>query len=320
MAADPNNSTGQAGKNAANPPKVNLTAAQDAKVKRLIVTTKQILAADFPTLNAVPGAAFTAMKIWWYESSFELFHSKNFGSATNSMLNGVDSCHLSPQTAADSRLVKSYWESSPIVSIRNDPVKMGNADIVKGINQGRVAHGLSAIMGCYLVENTKPFNELSVYHAKMKARGVVVTPGNLISDVFPTNANGNYTGEIRSIFCGLMILDQKYKIYKSKGYSDSKALYMAVGAYVGFGRDANNYSGHTRQNQVYASNDTISNILASYSGVMTLPADQQQTVLAVSDSSVSSLGTGNTSSSPNTNRSPVSSNEPMAIEGCSKPV
>lgn len=305
--------------------KANITGKQNSDIE-LIVSQLNVIMDDFPQLKKVPEAMYVILKTFYLESGFRMVFSKNRGntadgpngendSSLNTTNSPADSSHYTP-TSSVSGECRRYWECGPIRAIRYDPVKMQNPDIVKGINQGRVAHAISAVMGWYFIEGTPEYNEMiGKYPGIISKYGLHVKPGDLVSSLFPDTTEGRR----KAIAAGVMIFNDKFLAYKRNGRSDSLALYMAVGGYVGAPgtKDANGYSPSQRQQEVYATNSSIGTILSAYSSLGVVTPDGLKADIALVDTSQSMLGS--TTTSPNTNRVATTTSTPLNVEGCSKP-
>lgn len=215
------------------------------ELQQITQLTKDAIDQHFTLLKTAPDILYIAMAIWGMESGWKIWHKKGSGI--------MDSSHLSPVNPDKSTLIgPGYYKSDPIKSFVNRPNITPQEKI--NVQQGFVAHGLSACMGCYHVIGTPNYNsDFLPYKSLVQSMGLAVNPGESITALFPNNE----LGKMRSIVAGLIILQNKYKIHinskKSLGYQNpAKAIEMAVGSYVGKAgsRDINGYSPEDRQKDV----------------------------------------------------------------------
>ena len=237
-------------------------AASTADLQRFMAITKEMLQQYFPRLSKIPDILYVCMSIWGLESSFKLWHMKTTLKGDNAYLNGYDSCHLSPADSSKGMIGK-YWRSAEVQNLlrtRGDDI-----NIVTALHQGRVAQGLSAVMGCYYIRNN-PFNdEIQKYKSLLADLDMQVDPGQKVTDLFPNNE----VGERRSIGSGIMILDLHYGYARGGVKTDSEGLTSAVSRYVGKAgaKDINGYSPEDRVRDVYGKPTTLSSRLARELGL-----------------------------------------------------
>jgi hypothetical protein len=210
------------------------------------------------------------MAIYGLESGWSLYHTKNFQEGTdNAYLSGTNSCHKGPIPLYNNRFrdVMSYWNSAPVKDIWNTNKKY-DSSLMTNIHQGRVAHGVSAVMGYHLVLGTPTYVSFNNYAALISELGRIhVNAGESITDLFledPADA-----GLKRSAAAGLIILNSKYQSAVSNAGSygiktTSDALRYAVGSYVGKqgAADINGYTPEQRISDAYGSRNDISMRLA----------------------------------------------------------
>jgi len=232
-------------------------ASDNSYMITLADITKKSIDQYFPLLKTAPDILYVAMAIWGMESGWKLLHRKSSGV--------IDSSHLSPVDPRRSTLVgKGYNNSNPIQNILNSTDYVAKTNVI----QGYVAHGLSACMGCYHVKGTPNYiTDFAPNQAIVDALGLAVDPGQSITALFAANDELAMT---RSVVAGLIILQNKYKIYlNSKNlatyHNPAQAIFSAVGAYVGKAgsRDINGYSPEMRQKDVMGSPSSRLSALAA---------------------------------------------------------
>jgi hypothetical protein len=206
--------------------------------------TQSLLTQYFPVLSNAPNILFVAMATWGFESGFKLLHRK--GSTVDSQHPGAGG------TVTNSSLIgKDYLYTKVIKNLTDNPLT--SPTVIANINQGKYAHGVSACMGCYHVRGTAANSYMFTPNAKIVSDlGLAVNPGESIVALFPDTE----VGLTRSIAAGLVVYDQKYKAYLSKGNSPSTAIMKSIIAYVGAAtaKDSNNFSPVRRLDQVQGRN------------------------------------------------------------------
>lgn len=273
--------------------KANTVAKDYSRIQRYKEITEDLLKQYFKSLYAAPDIVYVALAIFGLESGWNLWHKKSFSHGADTVLSGYDSSHKSPVPVETSSLIRAYWYSPVIQNLVK--TKGFDVNIMTALHQGRVAHGLSACMGCYHVRGTKTNESFKPYSKVVGDLGLEVNPGESITALFPQNE----TGERRSIAAGLIILDEKYKIAKKQFKSESDAIRAAVGYYVGKAgaKDINGYSAEDRIKGVYTRSN-VQTVLASIgvtqSGYVAVAADD------ISNNPRSNSGSGDSKSNTTT--------------------
>lgn len=232
--------------------KVNTTGSSNTHLQEISDITKALLSNYFPALKVVPDILYICMAIWYYESTWSLWHSHKDGT--------TDSRHI---TRVGEDYPKGY------LSYVNDPVIQnlikGNIDPQTKLNidEGSWAHGLTGTMGAYFVAGTK--HNLSCF-GRAEFRPLVtslqleVKPGQSIIGLFPYTSNAGILEQLRtkSIASGLLVLDMHYKAHLRINNGDkAKAISGAIGSYLGKGKDANGVTPEMRIAQVSSSSGQL---------------------------------------------------------------
>lgn len=220
-------------------------------IQNISEITKKAIIDNFSHLREIPGILYLAMAIWGLESNWRLLFDK--GSV-------IDSAHYSPADPKKSFVGKDYYYTAVISALRSRPDLTEQTK--KNIDQGLVAHGLSACMGCYHVRGTDAYNYMFKNKESLAmSKGIVVNPGESITDLFADPTNNWQLGKERSIIAGLIVLENKFLLaskMKTQGGSlrypsKEEAIKAAVGFYVGKlgAKDINGYSPEQRIAEVY---------------------------------------------------------------------
>ena len=134
------------------------------------------------------------------------------------------------------------------------------------LEDGYYAHGISAVMGGYFIRGTESNSQIRAYRPVIdyyagKGIPLEVNLGESLTTLYTTsNLENNLEA---SIVQGLIILTDKVRAASEKIPDDPfKALMLAVGYYVGKGKDANGYTGLDRIIDVSNRENTKLNILA----------------------------------------------------------
>lgn len=198
----------------------------------------------FPGLVRITNIQYVTMAIWALESSMRLLHGG--GSSRHSSSSQYQPFGISYLKSTN---VRSMLERSDITPQQRENIK-----------DGYYAHGLTGAMGSYFIKGTVHNKEMSNHRAfmnKMAAEGcpLEIELGESMTSLFSKGQKDK--NAIRtSLAQGLVILNDKVIRYAREYPSDHhKALLMAVGAYVGWGKDSNGYSGYDRVLSIRNSDD-----------------------------------------------------------------
>ena len=272
----------------------SVASAKYGKVQHYAQITQTLLKQYFPTLSRIPDIVYLCTAMWGTESTFHMSFTNTKFTGENAVLNGVTSMHHDPTASNAGGLIPSYMKSPNVQNILHS----GTPQQIINIHQGRVPHGASGCMGCYNVYGTRPYNDIfrnKHYALVIDTLGLTVQPGQSIIGLFPDND----TGLARSIACGLIVLDNKYRIALKK-YGPQRAMEYAIDAYVGKGKDQYGYDSKNRYGDVTSKTSSLGVLLANaqiqpnnrnaYNSVITYTdfqtaseADSKQTTVASTD-------------------------------------
>jgi hypothetical protein len=202
---------------------------------------QNIMRGNFPQLYAAPDSLYIMMATMGLESGFRIYHNNN--TTPNHRTIGITS-----------GIGKSYWTDPVIVPIR----ETHSGNVVEGLS----AKALMATMGMYQVRNCRESNSImrGRYGGIAEANGLMVDPGDSISDTFPNDD----TGAQRSMMMGCIIMEHKY-VTRLRNYDKDTAIYLAVGDYLGKAgaKDVLGTSPEMRIENVSSPNSNIARILAA---------------------------------------------------------
>jgi hypothetical protein len=175
---------------------------------------KDVMETYFPILLSAPNSFYIMMATMEAESSYRILHgtgSPTANHATISVLTGIG---------------KSYWLDPVVERLKSSVDPTVRANLIEGLS----AKALMGTMGMYQVRNCKESNSIMSggYRSTAESLGLMVNAGESISDTFPDDD----TGARNSMVLGCMIMEHKYKIRKTKFYSDM-AMRLAAGDYLG---------------------------------------------------------------------------------------
>jgi hypothetical protein len=214
-----------------------------ASVQRISDILKKILAGpSFPALKVIPNIHYIFMALCGLEvNDFKLLRKKG---------GVVTSRHITPSPLS-SFVYKGYLTSPNYLAVHN---RLDiSTDQKYNLDDGIYPHGLTAVMGCWFIRDTNANKELAPYKALINsyaAKGIPLEINIMESMTSLFIAEDDNAIEA-SLVQGLIILNLHYlRARASKKYSSIKdpfaALLIAVGLYVGTGRDANGYTGVDR--------------------------------------------------------------------------
>lgn len=189
------------------------------KIKSLV---EELLSSYFPRISQAPDVVYVIMAILGFESGWQLLHRRGLQLSSMHYL-------YSPTLIKSGTAVSQYLNSTVIQNILRRPDI--SPTTVNNINQGCVAHGLSAMMGYYFVRGTPGYNfRMAPYSNVVDALGMVVSPGESITNLFQANDD---LAKKRSIAAGILHLEGDYLRALNNGKSSSSALIKAIGSYLG---------------------------------------------------------------------------------------
>lgn len=224
---------------------------------------KELSSPRFPALKNIPNIHYVVMAVFASEVN-DLRLLRTIGGRLTSR-------HYTPTNAKDSSFIRKGYTSS--INYRTLSSKPGLDPTIKyNLDDGRNAHGITAAMGCYFIKDTNANKELKQlgYGGVINAYANMGIPleinlGESMTSLFTTSdAEKNL---IASIAQGLIILNKHYIAAPKKtdgtSLSSFERLLVAVGTYVGTGRDASGYTGSQRIIDVKNLANTKISILAN---------------------------------------------------------
>ena len=264
------------------------------EVQKIRGFVEELLRGYFPKLSQAPNALYVIMATLGFESGWRLLHKR--GSQISSM-------HYF-YTGSTGGAAGEYRRSPLIQNLLRSPTI--TPQIIDNINQGCVAHGLSATMGYYYVRGV-PANKqrFGGYRALVNSLGMEVAPGESITALFAANDD---TAKKRSIASGLIIMETDYVRFLSKGNSPSTAISKAIGSYLGAPgvADKNGSTPEMRVNQVLGGKQGVTYALQQ-AGI-----SQNGTAFVNNSQAVPTTPTASNTS----NRVATTSEEPKRSPGC----
>lgn len=264
------------------------------EVQKIRGLVEGLLKGYFPKLSQAPNILYVVMATLGFESGWRLLHKR--GSIISSM-------HYF-YTGSTGGAAGEYRRSPLIQNLLRSPSV--TPQIVDNINQGCVAHGLSATMGYYYVKGV-PANKqrFGGYRSLVDSLGMEVAPGESITALFAANDD---LAKKRSIASGLIIMETDYSRFLSKGNSPSTAISKAIGSYLGAPgvADKNGSTPEMRINQVLGGKQGVTFALQQ--------AGISKDGVAFANNSQAIPTSDNTSNS--SNRTASTSAEPKKSPGC----
>ena len=206
--------------------------------------TKEILGFDFPGLNQASNALYVILATWGLESGFRIWH------------NNANSRHNKAVMPSRTNECGKYYYSNTIQNLLT--ANPGSTAIRNGVEDGWYAHGISAVMGYYLVKGTPTHtNFKSRFPSVVDSYGLAVNPGERITDLLFPNTEA---GKIRSIAAGLVVFANHYDEAFRKFKDPETALMYSTGSYLGWGArgDPNGATAWGRINAIYAEGGDLS--------------------------------------------------------------
>lgn len=269
-------------------PKAVTTGYNVGKIQKIQSFVEELLRGYFPKLSKAPNALYVIMATIGFESGWELLHKR--GSQVSSM-HGF-------YTGSTGGAAGDYRRGPLIQNLLRNPNV--TSQTVENINQGCVAHGLSATMGYYYVKGV-PANvqRFKGYRPLVDSLGMEVAPGESITALFAANDD---LAKKRSLASGLIIMETDYERFLSKGNSPSAAISKAIGSYLGaLGvKDKNGTTPEMRVEQVLGGKQQVTSLLqqAGISKDGTVFANNSQSVPSTPTVSNTQTRTASTSSEP----------------------
>lgn len=259
------------------------SSTENIKVYQKIVI--DVMSHYFPDMYKVTDSVYNVMATIGYESGWKLhFNNGSFSVGTEdyTYLSGTSSAHHTPSSSKSGGLIGNYWKTDPVQSV----LRSGDVTKITAAHEGRVAHGLSATMGCYYYKGTLAQADLfksPAIASMFAAEGLILSlqAGQRIT----TNLflNDDAASWRKSIASGIGVYYQKWKWLLEHGYSEASAIQLASGLYVGGlrSKDGNNVSGLDRIFQVYNERGKVNQALTlagiTRAGVLDMSAIQQAT-------------------------------------------
>jgi hypothetical protein len=209
--------------------------------------------AYYPFLSKGPDAIYWIMATFGAESNWQLLHGK----APNR-----SSRHLTVVDPRNSSLTRNGYQNSNVIqNLVKDPLV--TAQIIKNIQDGWYAHGISACMGTYHVRgcpnNKGEWRSRPEAVARIEALGLEVDPGqSIVQTLFPADTAD---ARLKSVASGIVIFNSKYRQGLERHNNDTaKAMRYALSAYLGAegARDANNTSPDDRRRDLNSNQGRIS--------------------------------------------------------------
>lgn len=220
-----------------------------ALAQEMAYYTSDLIKNYFPSLKDNPSALYVMVATLYFESGFRLLHSR--GGQTSSMH------YLPKEPGKGAGAYKGYYGDASIQNLLRSPST--TVQQRENINQGLVAHGLSATMGYYYVAgttNSKALFSDPVYAKVASQFGLLVQPGQSITSLFAGNGEQE---KLRSIASGLCVLERSYRFRLKKSATKIDAIKRAAQDYLGVAgaKDMFGTSPAARGNQI-ASTSTVS--------------------------------------------------------------